>query len=1110
MKTSTSGSLITLLVLAVALLLPAPSRADFVSDINTATTPYGVGSRVIYEMNIGMFTPQGTLAAARERLAELRADGIDVIWLMPIYPRGSSNSPYAATSFTQVNPNYGSVADLRAFVARAHDLGMKVWLDWVCNHMAVEAEWVTTHPEYYTTSGGQMVHPNNYQDVYQLNYNNTNCVNALNDCLKFWIDECDVDGYRCDYVSSPAIAPSYWQSAIPLIKSYKNKEISFMGEAEFAAEQTRLNNVGFDYDYAWWYQSRLKEFGTGGTSASTIKNHTNTFVDASRGQSYGRMMFLTNHDQNYNDGGFTMERFYGTNRYALTVLMYTIYGMPLLYNGQEIGGGQVLNYFSDTRIDWSNPDLKMRNTVRTLAALKHSIPALRDATSGSATPQPAWVTVTGSDNVLAFTRKSGDSEALVVINFANSAATVTLSGLTAGTWSCWLNSNTIATGTGRRNDTFGASQQLSLEAKGYRVYVKGSFTEEGITDGGSSPVTTEIPEQAVWTDDTFFAYFEAPADWTSTVKAWAWDDNNNYTGGTWPGADCVNVATLSNGNVLWRWAYNGALTAAPAFIIFSNNGSPQTDNLTFTNGGYYTSAGLIGIVENNTQGGGEEEGNNITVYVRTSDSGVNIYAWNDGGELTSGWPGTAMTQTSTLYGETWLCYTFNNVASLNFILNCGGDETKTDNIEGITSDIFIEYSAAGKSARDITEEVTSGQGGGEVEENNITVYVRTSDSGVNIYAWNDGGELTSGWPGTAMTQTATLYGETWLCYTFNNVASLNFILNCGGDETKTDNIEGITSDIFIEYSAAGKSARDITEEVTSGGTDTPQPDDTVTEVADEAEYVAEALFAYFEAPSTWTGNIYAWVWNDNNNFTGGSWPGQACELVATLDNGHKLWRWVNTSGITDAPTEIIFSNNGTPQTDNLAFTNGGYYSVDGLVGTVEQPAAELPSEATFIADNFFAYFEAPSTWTANTFAWVWTDTDNYTGGSWPGQTCELVATLSNGNRLWRWVNSSSITATPGFIIFSNNGTPQTENLAFVNGGYYSIDGLAGTVTQPAAVAGDINGDESVDGNDVSALLEMVLAGGVSDAQKAVADINGDNSVDGNDVSALLEMVLAGN
>ena len=62
---------------------------------------------------------------------------------------------------------------------------------------------------------------------------------------------------------------------------------------------------------------------------------------------------------------------------------------------------------------------------------------------------------------------------------------------------------------------------------------------------------------------------------------------------------------------------------------------------------------------------------------------------------------------------------------------------------------------------------------------------------------------------------------------------------------------------------------------------------------------------------------------------------------------------------------------------------------------------------------------------------------------------------------------------------------------------------------PTRIRGDVNGDGSVDGNDVSALLEMALAGGVSAEQAIVADVNGDGSVDGNDVSALLEMALAG-
>ena len=145
--------------------------SDYVDQINSSTEKRAEGRRVVYEMSVGSFTPEGTFAAALTRLRELRTLGIDVVWLMPVYPRGGGiNSPYAATNFQKTNPKYGTIADLKALVAEAHRLGMEVWLDWVPNHTATNADWVTSNPEYYAQSGGQMVHPNNYGDVWQLNY----------------------------------------------------------------------------------------------------------------------------------------------------------------------------------------------------------------------------------------------------------------------------------------------------------------------------------------------------------------------------------------------------------------------------------------------------------------------------------------------------------------------------------------------------------------------------------------------------------------------------------------------------------------------------------------------------------------------------------------------------------------------------------------------------------------------------------------------------------------------------------------------------------------------------------------------------------------------------
>ena len=452
--------------------------ADYVDDINLAAGKRAEGQRVIYEMNVGSFTTEGTFAAAQERLDELKALGIDIVWLMPIYPRGGGiNSPYAATNFQETNPMYGTIAQLKSFVSRAHELQMEVWLDWVPNHTATNADWVTTHPEYYATSGGKKIHPNNYSDVWQLDYYNPDLVDAMNACLKFWIDEADIDGYRCDYISSPKIPVSYWQTAIPLIKSHK--AVTFLGEADIASDATRLKDAGFDYDYAWQFQSSLANYGTSNTSAR-LKAFINTLLEKSASLSFGRMLYITNHDQNFNESKKTLTQKYGDNRYPLTVLAYTVYGMPLIYNGQETGGNQALDYFNDTKINWSANDPKMLNTLRTLFALKHAVPAISHARQSALNPSTTLLNVSGSTGVLAYTRTLGDSQVLVVLNMGTSAATATIEGITAGDWSLWLDSETIAQGTSRKQASLNATHTFTLEAKGYRVYVSGTYPEQDV------------------------------------------------------------------------------------------------------------------------------------------------------------------------------------------------------------------------------------------------------------------------------------------------------------------------------------------------------------------------------------------------------------------------------------------------------------------------------------------------------------------------------------------------------------------------------------------------------------------------------------------------------
>lgn len=584
------------------------SAEDYVDELNSK--PYIAGQGVIYELNIGSYTQEGTFKAAQTKLSELKSLGVDIVWIMPIYPRdGELNSPYAATDFKAVNPSYGTIADLKDYVTAAHALGMQVWLDWVPNHTSTKNVWLTSHPEYYKKVNGQNVHPASngnyyrdgetapngaivYNDVYQLDYDNTDLRNAMNDCLKFWIDQTDIDGYRCDMVSSNGIPADYWSQAIPLIKKYKaGKTITFLGEGDFSNDgQARLRNVGFDYDYAWNFQETGLQNGFGARSYATpLITAVKNFVDASSNLGVGRLVYLTNHDQNWNGDKKTLTQKYGANKYLLTVLIHTLYGMPLIYNGEEAGGDQALNYFEDTKIDWSASDAKMYNTLRTLAAIKHSEAALRD---GKTAADNGNVTFLSTDNdmyVLAYKRTSGNSEVVVLLNTSTAPQTVTVQGVD-GTYSLWLNSETIGNGTSRKSFIYKSSATVQIPAKGYLVYVKGNFSDEDIND--NTPVITDL------TDNTPTSIFYESDVKDADVHAWFWNGSHGgeeYTanGGGWPGDALKQLGKTTDGKYIYKLTFNlKEGQDLPSNLIITENGDDDAhktvNGATFVNHGYYT------------------------------------------------------------------------------------------------------------------------------------------------------------------------------------------------------------------------------------------------------------------------------------------------------------------------------------------------------------------------------------------------------------------------------------------------------------------------------------------------------------------------------------------
>ncbi len=438
--------------------------------IGAGESTYVPNQNVIYQLDLYNFTSQGTLAAAQQRLDYLQDLGIDIIWLMPIHPRGvlgrigTLGSPYAPRDYHAVNSDFGTMADLKSFVTAAHQRGMQVWLDWVANHTAKDNVWITEHRDYYNST---LTSPNGYGDVYQLDYSKEATQLAMIEAMTYWIDQADIDGYRCDYISSTTIPTSFWTRAISALKNYKpGKTITIMGEGDMANSVQRLLGCGWDYDYAWNFQSSLVN---NKNNPSGVLTQCRNLVSDLRFIDLSRMVYLTNHDQNYNS---SMNSQYGNNVYAFTVLTFTLYGMPMLYNGQETGYllSRKLDYFNRTPINWNTVDSKMQSTVKALTALKHSCDALIDNADRASEVE---FLATGNNNVIAYQRSHKAQKCLVVLNLGSSTVNTIVSGLEAGGWKLAIDVENISAGLTSTPVNLYATQSFSMPANGFKVYVKG-------------------------------------------------------------------------------------------------------------------------------------------------------------------------------------------------------------------------------------------------------------------------------------------------------------------------------------------------------------------------------------------------------------------------------------------------------------------------------------------------------------------------------------------------------------------------------------------------------------------------------------------------------------
>jgi cyclomaltodextrinase / maltogenic alpha-amylase / neopullulanase len=413
----------------------------------------------LYEVNIRQFTPEGTINAFAKHLPRLKEMGVDILWFMPVTPIGEINrkgtygSYYSVKDYTAINPEYGTMDDFKKMVDQIHELGMHIIIDWVANHTAWDNSWTQTNPEfYYKDSLGNFTPPHNtdWTDVIQLDYDNRGLWSAMIEEMSFWVRDMNIDGFRCDVAY--LVPTEFWNQARRTLDSIK--PVFMLAEAD----HPELKEHAFNAGYSWVSHHAMNRIARRDDDVSALDRY---FFEENRGnypKGAYKINFITNHDEN-SWAGSEFERM-GDGMEAFAVLVNTVPGMPLMYNGQEAGLSKRLDFFEKDEIDWS--DLKYEEFYKTLLEMKHKNQALWNGQAGGSFER----VLTNDDlNVFAFLREKDKNKVFVVLNLSPDKRTITF-----GPEKNHRNSyNELFSG---KRVKVGKNFSLELEPWGYKVYIR--------------------------------------------------------------------------------------------------------------------------------------------------------------------------------------------------------------------------------------------------------------------------------------------------------------------------------------------------------------------------------------------------------------------------------------------------------------------------------------------------------------------------------------------------------------------------------------------------------------------------------------------------------------
>ncbi|NUM76691.1 hypothetical protein HUU40_20190, partial [candidate division KSB1 bacterium] len=412
---------------------------------------------MIYEITPYSFVLNGKFTHITQKLPELVNLGINTIWLQPVYKTRFRGQGYDVIDYFGVREDLGTEADLKTLVETAHGLGLKVLFDFVPNHTSIHHPYAQdairygAHSHYFDfyqrtrDNAPYAMHYNSrrdgamqfiyyfWNDLVNLNYGHPEVQRMMIEAGRYWIEKFNIDGYRIDAVwGVNARTPEFmqqWRLALKRVKP----EILLLGEDKATWPASFEGRFDAAYDWApeqdwvshWVWQTNYSE-----TSNPTIFNNSNQNIRSAllraaltnNGSGYHRdaktLRFMENNDT------FRFLPTHDRNRTKMAAtMMFSLHGIPLLYNGQEIGART--HPYQTNSIFLASQSIQALDTqglfpfYRRLAELRENFPALHSGNFQE-------ISVTPGSFVYAYCRWQDEQNIFAVLNMGNSAVNAAL------------------------------------------------------------------------------------------------------------------------------------------------------------------------------------------------------------------------------------------------------------------------------------------------------------------------------------------------------------------------------------------------------------------------------------------------------------------------------------------------------------------------------------------------------------------------------------------------------------------------------------------------------------------------------------------------------------